>query len=64
EHIEVDLNGLGIGSTITIADIDMNKYPGIEILEDADSVVATIVEPSKYDEAPAESSEEAVETEE
>lgn len=57
ETIDVDLDGLGIGSTITIADIDMSKYPGIEIHEDPTTVVATIVEPSKYDE------EQPVETE-
>lgn len=62
EHIEVDLDGLGIGSTITIADIDANKYTGIDILEDPATVVATIVEPSKYDEETASTDEEAVET--
>ncbi len=59
--IEVDLDGLGIGSTITVADIKTDKYPGIEILEDPDTVLATIVEPSKV-EAPQ--ADEAVETEE
>lgn len=48
--IEVDLDGLGIGSTITIADIKTENYPGIEILDDQDTVLATIVEPSKAEE--------------
>lgn len=59
EHIEVDLDGLGIGTTITVADIDMSKYEGIAIHEDPTTAVATIVEPSKYEETtPEEEGEE------
>ncbi len=57
EYIEVDLDGLGIGSTITVADI--KSLEGIDILEDPTAAIATIVEPSKVEEAaPAEEAEE------
>lgn len=54
DAIEIDLDGLGLGDTITVAEIDSEKYPGIEFLANPDDAVVSIVEPSKYEEvAPA-----------
>lgn len=66
EFIEVDLDGLGIGSTITVADIDTKKYEGIEFHADLAATIATIVEPSKVEESAAteETAEEAASEEE
>jgi len=41
EHIEVDISGLGIGDSVTVGDLKVSE--DIEILNDPDTVIASVV---------------------
>lgn len=47
ERIEIDLDGMGIGDSLQISDLDIAKNPDIEILSPLDSVVLTIADVRK-----------------
>ncbi len=59
DNIEVDLNGIAIDKAITIADIDKNKYPGIDFIGDDDMVIASLSEAVKFEEPSDDDDEEA-----
>lgn len=58
EHIEVDLSALNIGDAFTVADVVAPA--GVTLLDDPETVVASVQAPSVEEEAPIEG-EEAVE---
>ena len=58
EHIEVDLSALGIGDSFTVADVQVP--PGVALLDDPETVVASVMTPTVVEEAPV-AAEEAVE---
>jgi len=55
EKVELDVTGLGIGDAIHVKDV---RIPNVEIMNDPESVVATVVPPTVYEEARAEAAEE------
>ncbi len=63
DSIEIDVASLALGDSICVKDIDMSKYPGIEIKEDEDAMILNITDTSSYNQA-AEPSEEAEDTDE
>ena len=44
ETVTVDLEGMGIGDSVTIADLDIAKNDAIELLIELDSPVVNIVD--------------------
>ena len=44
DTVEIDLEGAKVGDTIKISELDVANNPNIEILDDADTVVLTIIE--------------------
>ena len=61
EALEVDVSGLNIGQSVRVTDIPVPE--GVEILNDHDATVATVVAPSKIEE-PVEEVPEEIEPEE
>ncbi len=62
DFIEVDLEGLELGDTLAVKDIDMSKNEGMEILDDPDTPVLHVVEPTVYKEPTEEEAEEGEES--
>ncbi|HZK34354.1 MAG TPA: 50S ribosomal protein L25 [Bacillota bacterium] len=48
DRIEVDLEGLEIGDTIRVDDLDIAKDPNIELVDPLDTVVAAIIDSTSY----------------
>ncbi len=63
DYIAVDVSNLELGNTLTVADLDMSQYPGIEIASDETMSLATVSEPTAFVE-PSEEDEELAEGEE
>ncbi len=57
DNIEIDLRELKIGEPFTVADIDKQKYPGLEFTSDEDMVIASLTESVAFQE-PSEVEEE------
>lgn len=62
DKIELDLDGMKVGASIRISDLDIAKNPDIEILNPLDTMVLSIVDPRKPVET-LETDDEASETE-
>lgn len=52
ERIEIDLDGMKVGDSVRICDLDIAKNPDIEILSPLDAVVLSIADAHKPEEAP------------
>ena len=62
DKIEIDLDGMKVGASIRISDLDIAKNPDIEILSPLDTMVFSVADPRKPVETP-ENDDEAPETE-
>lgn len=58
DTVEIDLEGLKVGDSIKISDLDIAKNPNIEILHPLDTVVLTINEARKTPDTNVENTEE------
>ena len=61
EKVVVDVDGLKIGDTITVGDLDLAKNPKIHLHTDLHSVIVTVTGNSKLPETAEESAEETAE---
>lgn len=59
EQLDIDITDLGVGESLTIADLEVP--PGVEIMEDPDETLVSIVAPTLVEE-PVEAEGEAAET--
>lgn len=50
DYISIDVEGMQIGESVTVADINRDDYPGIDFLTDPTSGLVVIVEATKYEE--------------
>ena len=44
DRIEIDLDGLEIGDTIRVGDLELAKDPNVELINDPDTVIATVLD--------------------
>lgn len=62
EKIDIDLDGMGIGTSIRIEDLDISKNPDIELLSPLDTMVLSIADLRRPAEDTSEADEETSET--